>query len=340
MNSVSQASGENVMPPSEKTVGKHETASGIAPTRSVGERKFAPVSRMADYASLCKLRVTSMVVLTAWAGFYLAAKKAGMPAFSLTLLETLAGVGLVASGAAALNQVLEREADGQMSRTKARPLPTRRIGAAHGTAVALVLTFGGTAFLALTTNLLTAALALATAASYCFIYTPLKKVGPISTFVGAFPGAMPAVLGWTAVTGTLKGEWQALALFAIVFFWQFPHFLAIAWLYRDDYERAGILMLPVQDESGRATVREILLCGAALIPVSLAPFFLHMSGWIYFAGAVALGAAYLWFGIRLAKLKLPPTAAASKKEARELLQASVIYLPLLLVLLMVTRTVR
>ena len=315
---------------------KHETASGIAPIKSVGESYVAPVSRLADYASLCKPRVTSMVVLTAWAGFYLAAKKSGMPPFSLSLVETLAGVGLVACGASAMNQVLEREADARMLRTRMRPIPAGRMGHEHATAAALLMALAGTLLLALTTNVLTGALALGTAASYCFVYTPLKKVGPISTFVGAFPGAMPAVLGWTAVTGSL--EWKALALFAIVFFWQFPHFLAIAWLYREDYERAGILMLPVVDESGSSTVRQILLYGAALIPVSLLPFFLHMSGWIYFAGAILMGAMYLWFGIRLARLRLPPGAAASKKEARELLQASVIYLPLLLILLMVTRT--
>ena len=272
------------------------------------------------------------MVLTAWAGFYLAAKKTGVAAFSWPLVETLSGVALVASGAAAMNQVLEREADGKMSRTKARPLAAGRIGPVRGMAIAMLLAFGGTALLAFATNVLTAILAFLTAITYCFVYTPLKKVGPISTFVGAFPGAMPAVLGWTAVTGTL--EWKALALFAIVFFWQFPHFLSIAWLYREDYERAGILMLPVIDRSGTATVRQILFYGVALIPVSLAPFFLHMSGWIYFGGAIALGIAYLWFGVRLARLKLPPTAAGSKKEARELLQASVIYLPLLLVLLM------
>jgi protoheme IX farnesyltransferase len=317
---------------------RHETSAGIASTKTVGETHAeTPVSVISDHAALCKPRVTSMVVLTAWAGFYLAAKKTGAPPFSWTLLETLLGVGLVSSGAAALNQVLEREADGKMLRTKGRPLAAGRIGRGHGTSVALLLALGGAALLAFSTNLLTGSLALATAASYCFMYTPLKKVGPVSTFVGAFPGAMPAVLGWTAVTGTLKA-WEPLALFAIVFFWQFPHFLSIAWLYREDYERAGILMLPVIDNSGRATVRQILFYGVALIPVSLAPFFLHMSGWAYLFGAIALGLAYLWFGIRLAKLQLPPSAAASKREARQLLQASVTYLPLLLALLMLTRT--
>jgi protoheme IX farnesyltransferase len=320
-------------------VARHETSVDIAATKTVGETHAnAPVSLFSDHAALCKPRVTSMVVLTAWAGFYLAAKKTGAPPFSWVLFETLLGVGLVSSGAAALNQVLEREADGKMLRTKGRPLAAGRIGRTHGVSVALLLALGGATLLALSTNLLTGGLALATAASYCFVYTPLKMVGPVSTFVGAFPGAMPAVLGWTAVTGTLKWAWEPLALFAIVFFWQFPHFLSIAWLYREDYERAGILMLPVIDKTGRATVRQILFYGVALIPVSLAPFFLHMSGWVYLFGAIALGLAYLWFGVRLAKLRLPPTAAASKREARQLLQASVTYLPLLLALLMLTRT--
>jgi protoheme IX farnesyltransferase len=143
---------------------------------------------------------------------------------------------------------------------------------------------------------------------------------------------MPAVLGWTAASGRL--EWEAAALFAINFFWQFPHFLAIAWLYREDYERAGIRMLPVLDRTGKTTVRQILSYGAALIPVSLAPVYLGMSGKIYFYGAVILGIAYLAFGIRLGMLNLPPSAAHSKKDARRLLQASVVYLPLLLLLMM------
>ena len=155
----------------------------------------------------------------------------------------------------------------------------------------------------------------------------------MSTFVGAFPGAMPAVLGWTAVTGKL--DWEALALFAIGFLWQFPHFFAIAWLYREDYERAGIRMLPVVRPDGEGTIRRILGYGAALIPVSLLPTYLGMTGRAYFFGAIGLGLAYLYFGVRLAMLKLPATSAQSKKAARQLLQASVIYLPLLLALLMI-----
>jgi protoheme IX farnesyltransferase len=199
--------------------------------------------------------------------------------------------------------------------------------------VGIVVGVLGCALLCVAANILTGFLALATALTYVYVYTPLKSVTPHSTFVGAFPGAMPAVLGWTAASG--KVEWEALALFAISFFWQFPHFLSIAWLYREDYERAGIRMLPVLDRTGKSTVRQILGYGAALIPVSVAPVYLAMSGRLYLYGAIALGIAYLAFGIRLSMLKLPPSAAHSKKDARHLLQASVVYLPLLLVLMMI-----
>jgi protoheme IX farnesyltransferase len=191
----------------------------------------------------------------------------------------------------------------------------------------------GAAVLFLANNPLTSLLAIVTALAYVFIYTPLKVMSPISTFVGAFPGAMPVVLGWTAVTGKL--EWETWALFAIGFLWQFPHFFAIAWLYREDYERAGIRMLPVVRPDGEGTIRRILGYGTALIPVSLLPTYLGMAGRAYFFGAIALGLAYLFFGVRLAMLKLPATSAQSKKAARQLLQASVIYLPLLLGLLMI-----
>jgi protoheme IX farnesyltransferase len=182
-------------------------------------------------------------------------------------------------------------------------------------------------------NPLTALLAAATAIAYCFVYTPLKTKSPASTFIGAFPGAMPAVLGWTGVTG--KFEWETLALFAIGFFWQFPHFFAIAWLYREDYERAGIRMLPVVRPDGEGTIRRILGYGAALIPISLLPTYLGMAGRAYFVGAIILGLGYLFFGVRLAMLKLPATSAQSKVAARNLLKASVIYLPLLLILMMI-----
>jgi heme o synthase len=311
-----------------------ETIRGVAPTKTVGETYAPdPVSKSADLAALFKLRVTSMIVLTAWAGYYMAAQKHHLQPLSLRLLATLIGVAMVACASAAFNQVIERDADARMSRTKNRPLPMKRMTARYAYTLGIVVGVLGCALLCVAANVLTGFLALATALSYIYIYTPLKAVTPHSTFVGAFPGAMPAVLGWTAASG--KVEWEALALFAISFFWQFPHFLSIAWLYREDYERAGIRMLPVLDRTGKSTVRQILGYGAALIPVSVAPVYLAMSGRLYLYGAIALGIAYLAFGIRLSMLKLPPSSAHSKRDARHLLQASVVYLPLLLALMMI-----
>jgi heme o synthase len=312
-----------------------ETIRGIAPTRTVGENYAPPTaSRVADVLQLFKLRVTGMVVVTAWAGYLAAARHVGASFVSLKLLATLLGVGLVSAAAAAMNQVLERDLDAKMSRTKARPLAAGRISAPTALLAAVIAAMLGLGLLLYMANPLTSVLAALTALTYVFVYTPLKRVGPISTFIGAFPGAMPALLGWTAVSGTVQQE--ALALFAIVFCWQFPHFLAIAWLYREDYEQAGIRMLPVLDQTGRPTIRQILGFAMLLLPVSMLPFFLGMAGWIYFFGAIALGGFYLFFGIRLALLRLPPSAANSKKEARELLQASIAYLPLLFALLMIS----
>lgn len=322
-----------------RTAAHDETTSGLRPTQTVGEAHALPsVSRMADLAELFKVRVTLMVVLTAWVGYFYGTQKSVLPATSVHLIWTLLGVGLVSAGAGAINQVLERAGDQLMTRTRNRPIPSNRMSVRTASILGWAAIATGTLLLSFTSNWLTGGLALATALMYCFVYTPLKKVAPISTFVGAFPGAVPPALGWTAVRGEL--EWEALILFAIVFFWQFPHFLAIAWLYRDDYEKAGIRMLPVVDKSGDETVRQILVYGALLIPVSVAPFLLGMSGPIYPAGAILLGIAYFYFGWRLAVLRLPPTAASSKGHARQLLQASVIYLPLLIGLMVAERVMQ
>ncbi len=291
------------------------------------------LARAADYGELIKLRVTSLVVMSAWCGYYLGALKAGSSPWSWSMVSTLLGVGLVAGGTAALNQVVEREADAQMRRTDRRPLPAGRMSTAHAATVGLLASIGGAVWLVFSANPLTGLLALVTAAVYLGAYTPLKKVSPVCTFVGAFPGAMPGVLGWTATRGAV--EWEGLALFAIVFLWQFPHFLSIAWLYREDYERAGILMLPVVDGDGRATSREIVVYSLLLVPVSLTPTVLGMSGWAYLGGALLLSLAFLWISVRLATVKWPPAAAQSKPRARQLLQASVFYLPLLFALMMV-----
>jgi protoheme IX farnesyltransferase len=286
----------------------------------------------ADYAVLLKLRVTSLVIMAAWCGFYLASVKAGQPWLGWKLLHALVAIGLVSGGAAAINQVMERDLDAKMLRTAARPIPRQRISAWHATALGLIAVLGGVLYLGLECNWLAALLAAMTALAYAGAYTPLKRHSTICTFVGAFPGAMPPVLGWVAVRGALG--WEALALFGIVFAWQFPHFHSIAWLYREDYERADVRMLAVMDSDGRATLRQVLGWSLALIPISLTPVWLRLSGKIYFAAALLLGAAFLYAGVRLAALKLAPSSPNSKARARHLLQASVLYLPLLFAIMM------
>lgn len=288
--------------------------------------------RLRDYSELVKLRVTTLILMTAWAGYYFGALRQGTPSVSWTLFHALLGIGLVSGGTAALNEVLEADLDSRMRRTAMRPLVTGRMSMTHGLLVGLIMVVGGSEYLAFTTNLTTAFLTAATAAVYLGAYTPLKKIHPLCTFVGAFPGAMPPVLGWTAIRGRL--DWEALVLFAILFFWQFPHFHSIAWLYREDYERAGIRMLPVVEPNGRSTARSIVLYSVALIPATIAPMLMGMSGMLYLVGALVLGAAFFWTGARLARIKLPATATQSKRYARQVLQASVFYLPLLFALMM------
>ncbi len=303
-----------------------------APTL-VGEAAIRKPSVLGDYAQLFKVRVTSLIVMTAWAGYFMGAAKSVVPSLSWTLLNALWGIGLTSAGAAALNEVLERDLDARMRRTRNRPLPAGRMSMATGLLLGVAATLLGAVSLALTTNVLTGLLALATAVTYLALYTPLKKLSPISTFVGAFPGAMPPLLGWTAIRG--KVEPEAVFLFLIVFFWQFPHFQAIAWMYRDDYEAAGVKMLPVVDKTGHSVIRQMLVYASTLIPISLMPALLRMSGRIYLGGALALGLAFLWFVFRLARTKMPTTSPDSRKLARHLLQASVIYLPMLFALMMI-----
>lgn len=294
---------------------------------------FAAIAR--DYSVLTKARVTTLIVMTAWAGAYFAAAKSGISQLSWTLLHALVGIALVSGGTAAINEVVERDLDALMRRTQMRPLVTGSMSVLHASIVAFGMTIGGVLYLWLTTNWLTAALAALTSATYLLIYTPMKRVHPICTFLGAFSGAMPPVLGWTAIRGRLDPE--ALVLFAMVFFWQFPHFHSIAWLYREDYENARIRMLPVVESDGRSTAFAIVMYALALVPVSLAPTLMGMAGWTYFAGALLLGLGFLWFSLRMWTMKLPPAVAASKSRARQLLQASVIYLPLVFALMMINR---
>ncbi len=288
-----------------------------------------------DYTELIKLRVTTLIVMTAWCGYYFGALKSGVSSLSWSLFHTLLGIALVSGGTAALNEVMEWDIDGRMRRTAQRPLPAGRMILLHAAIIGVLLTIGGALYLGLALNPLTGWLSLATAAIYLAAYTPLKKIHPICTFVGAFPGAMPGVLGWTAARGRL--EWGALVMFAIVFFWQFPHFLSIAWLYREDYEDGGVRMLPVVEPDGRSTARQILLYSVGLIPISLLPTFLGMSGRIYLLGALLMGSALFYFGVRLATFKMAPNTARSKQRARHLLRATVFYLPLLFALMMLNK---
>jgi protoheme IX farnesyltransferase len=274
-----------------------------------------------DYMELTKLRVTTLIVITAWCGYFFGARQSGISSLSIGLFHALFGIFLVSSGAAALNEVMEREVDSRMRRTIQRPLPAGRMSVLHATIAGSFMV-----------NALTGWLSLATAAIYLGAYTPLKKVHPLCTLVGAFPGAMPGVLGWTAARGKL--ELGAVVMFAIVFFWQFPHFFSIAWLYRDDYAAGGIKMLPVVEPDGKSTIRQILLYSLGLIPISLLPRFLGMAGNVYFFGAVAMGCGLFYVGLRLATFKLPPNTPQSKKRARQLLQATVAYLTLLFALMM------
>ena len=291
------------------------------------------VSLLRDYAELTKARITTLIVLTAWCGYYFGAHKAGVAVWSIGLLHALLGVALVSSGTAALNEVLEASVDARMRRTANRPLPSGRMSRVHAAAVGLVLTLGGSLYLVFLANALTGLLVFLTAAVYLAAYTPLKQVSPICTFVGAFPGAMPVVLGWTAVRGRLEVE--TLILFAIMFVWQFPHFLSIAWLYREDYARGEVRMLPVVQADGKSTVRRILAYSAILIPVSVMPVFMGMAGRVYLAGAVLMGAALFRVALGMARPQLAATAAASKPHARRLLRATILYLPVLFALMMV-----
>jgi heme o synthase len=292
----------------------------------------AALALLLDYTELTKFRVTTLIVVTAWCGYYFGARQSGVSSLSLGLFHTLFGIFLVSSGAAALNEVMERDVDSRMRRTIQRPLPAGRLSVTHASIAGAVMVFGGALYLGLSLNFLTGWLSLATAAVYLGAYTPLKKIHPLCTLVGAFPGAMPGVLGWTAARGRL--ELGAVIMFAIVFFWQFPHFFSIAWLYRDDYAAGGIKMLPVVEPDGKSTIRQILLYSLGLIPISLLPRFLGMAGNVYFFGAVLMGCGLFYVGLRLATFKLTPDTPQSKKRARQLLQATVFYLTLLFALMM------
>lgn len=282
---------------------------------------------MKDYIELTKPRITWLILMSTAIGFYFGL---GDPRSInwLVLLHAIVGTGLIASGTAALNQWYEREADAKMRRTMARPIPSGRVTSGRALAFGIFLSIAGFTELWLGANRLTALLGAFTLFAYLCLYTPLKQRSKHSTSVGAIPGAMPPLIGFAAAAGTLTAD--AWVLYAILFFWQFPHFYAIAWMYRDDYARAGIRMLPVVEPDGESTARQILIYALLLIPVSVAPKLLGMAGNIYLVGALALGAMFLYSGVRVS---LDRTAS----RARRVLLASVVYLPLLYGLLLLDR---
>ncbi len=281
------------------------------------------LDRLTDWVTLVKPRITLMVLVTTLFGAFLVDRS--LPELPL-LAALLVGTGLVAGGASVLNQVWERDTDALMGRTSGRPLPARRISIDSALAFAILLSLVGIAVLAAGTNLLTAALGLFSLLSYVFVYTPLKRRTSLSTVIGAVPGALPPVMGWAAVSGRLDAG--AAVLFGILFLWQLPHFLAIAWLCRADYAAAGFPMLPVVDPDGRSTGRQAILYATALLPVSLLPALLGLVGTTYFMGALALGLLFLACSVAF-------SVSFSRLAARRLLLASVIYLPVLLVVMVI-----
>jgi protoheme IX farnesyltransferase len=282
---------------------------------------------MRDYLELTKPRITLLILICAAVGYWFGC---GASFHWTTLAHALLGTALLASGTSALNQWYEVDSDAKMRRTRRRPLPAGRIKRSYGLAFGLLLSAAGFADLWYGTNLLAAALGLFTLASYLLLYTPLKQRSPACTTVGAIPGAMPPLIGYAAAGHGIDAG--ALALFLILFVWQFPHFDAIAWMYRDDYARGGIRMLPVIDPDGESTARRIVVCSLLLIPISLVPPFLGMTGAVYAAAAIAAGLTVLYFGARLGRERTLPRAHA-------LLLATVFYLPALLGVMVLDRRI-
>jgi protoheme IX farnesyltransferase len=281
--------------------------------------------RASDYVALAKPRLNFLVIASALAGY---AMGGGESARVGLVLSVLAGTGLVAGGASAFNQIYERDTDALMKRTRLRPLPDGRLGSLEAMAFASILSLAGLAILAFGANLLSAGVALATLLSYTVVYTPLKKHSSFSTVIGAIPGALPPVIGWTAARDSLsQGGW---VLFGIVFLWQLPHFLAIAWIYRDDYAKAGFPMLPVIEPDGRSTGRQAAVYAAALLPLSLAPTLMGMAGNVYFIGAMVLTLLFVGLSLKFASTRSIP-------DARRLFFGSIVYLPLLWILMIADR---
>jgi heme o synthase len=283
------------------------------------------VRAVSDFLTLTKPRVNLLVLATTLIGFYLGTYGAVDVAL---LVHTMVGTALVAAGAAAFNQVLERDIDRRMRRTQSRPLPSGRLGLPEARWFAMVLSVAGLLELLFGANALAAGVALVTIASYALVYTPLKTRTSLATVVGAVPGGLPPMIGWAAATGTLSIE--GWVLFSIVFFWQMPHVLAISWMYREDYERGGIKVLPVEEPDGASTARQTVAYAAVLIPVSLLPTIVGLAGGFYFWAAALVGAVQLWLAMRFARHR-------SRERARGLFFATLAYLPVLWGLLVLNR---
>ncbi len=288
----------------------------IEQTRAISVRE-----KLAAYLELSKPRIAFMLVLTAAAGFYLGSAKG----FDVVLfVNTVIGITLLAFGVAALNQVWERKTDALMERTANRPLPTNKVSLTEAIVFGVSLCVVSEIYIAVLVNVLTAILGAVVIVGYNLLYTPLKTKTSLSTAIGALPGALPPLMGFTASANEITlGAWT---LFAILFLWQFPHFLAIAWMYKEQYAKAGIKMLPVVEPSGRITAQQIVVFTLMLLPISLAPYFLGMSGLIYLIGASVLGIWFLAASIKAARAK-------SVEQSRKLLLVSVLYLPLLFALM-------
>jgi protoheme IX farnesyltransferase len=354
MTPVPQAAlpAEFAVSPAEDVAAASCFASGLEAAHPRAFSPSATATIIRDLCELFKLRVVALVLVTGWGGFYLGRNcfyqnsggfYPGSTGTHISVLTgglwcALLGIGLVSAGAGALNEAFEHQIDARMKRTAGRPVAAGRFSLAQGVVAGLGALALGAVWLTLTANLLTAVLALLTAFTYVAVYTPLKRVTALATFIGAFPGAMGPVLGWTAARGRI--EWPAVALFAILFVWQFPHLMSIAWLYREDYARAGIRVLPVVDPGGRSTVAEALSFALLLIPVSLAPWTLGLAGATYAVLAAALGLVYLGYSIRFARILRAITENEGRKLARDLLKASILYLPLLIAALMFCATAK
>ena len=295
----------------------------VAPRATVSS-----TSRLADFFELTKPRMNFLVVLTTLVGLYMARDAGGRGGW-LLMIHTVLGTALTAAAASVLNQFIERRHDALMPRTRNRPLPAGRVAPIEALLFGIALSIVGITYLALAVNLLTAALGLFTFLTYLFVYTPMKRVSTLNTVIGAIPGAIPPMMGFTAVENAIPPA--AWMLFGVLFLWQMPHFLAIAVMYRDDYARGGYRMLPVVDPTLWTTCRMVIVYTLALIPVSLlAVSPLRASGVSYLVAAMVLGLGFLWCGARLMQTR-------SRGDARRLFFASVIYLPMLLAAMMIDK---